>query len=153
MIPNTLENRSLIANVVLVDRAMRHKPEKVSLPSVEVLALVASVVQRGSSFLLPFFYGRARCLQPFWEVLGLPGGGGDDGLCVRHIDLNNCVWGVPLRTFSGRPRIQVRGATRATRGRCCWASTFNLNAALGEARLFGDNAVALVQFLRCKAAV
>ena len=75
--------------------AMPEKPEKFSLPSVEVLALLAQVAQQGSSFFLPSFYGRAKCLRLVWEVLGLPGGG-DDGLCMCHVDLSNCFWSMRL---------------------------------------------------------
>ena len=87
-IPKTLDKCSPIVNLVLVNRAMPKQPEKFSLPSVEVLALLAQVAQQGSSFFLPSFYGRARCLRPVWEVLGLPGVGGDEELCMCHIDLH-----------------------------------------------------------------
>ena len=75
-IPKTLEKCSLMVNMLPVNRSMPEKPEKFSLPSVEVLALLAQVAQQGSSFFLPSFSDRATCLRPVWEVLGLPGGGG-----------------------------------------------------------------------------
>ena len=75
-IPNSLDKFSLIVNLVPVNREMPEKPEKFSLPSVEVLALLAQVAQQGSFFFLPPLYSRARCLRPVSEVLGLPGGGG-----------------------------------------------------------------------------
>ena len=75
-IPKTLEKCSLIVNLVPVNRAMPEKPEKFSLPSVEVFALLAKMAQQGSFFFLPSSYGRARCLQPVWGVLGLREGGG-----------------------------------------------------------------------------
>ena len=74
-IPKTLDKCSLIVNLVPVNREMPEKPEKFSLPSVEVLALLGQVAQQGSSFFPPL-YGRARSLRPVWEVLGLRGGGG-----------------------------------------------------------------------------
>ena len=74
-IPKTLDKCSLIVNLVLVNREMPEKPVKFSLPSLEVLALLAQVAQHSSSFFLPSFYGRARCLRPR-GVLGLPGWGG-----------------------------------------------------------------------------
>ena len=74
-IPKTLDKCSPIVNLVPVNREMPEKPEKFLLPSVEVLALLAQVAQQSSSFFLPPFYSRARCLRPVWEVLGLPGGG------------------------------------------------------------------------------
>ena len=55
-IPKTLDKCSLIVNLVPLNRAMLEKPETFSLPSVEVLALLAQVAQNGSSFLLPSFY-------------------------------------------------------------------------------------------------
>ena len=78
-IPKTLDKYSLIVNLVPVNREMPEKPKKFSLPSVEVLALLAQVVQQGSSFFLPPLYGTARSLGPVWEVLGLPRGGGRRG--------------------------------------------------------------------------
>ena len=66
-----------------------------SLPSVEVLAILAQVARQGSSFFLPPLYGRARSLGPVWEVLGLPGVGGGE-LCMCHIDLSNCFWSLRL---------------------------------------------------------
>ena len=74
--PKTLDKRSLIVNLVPVNREMRGKPEKFSLPSVEVLALLVRWRSRVHRFSYPPFYDRARCLRPVWEVLGLPGGGG-----------------------------------------------------------------------------
>ena len=92
-IPKTLDKCSLVVNLVPVNREMPEKPEKFSLPSVEVLALLAQVAQQGSSFFLPPLYSGARCLRPVWEVLGLSGGGGgDEELCMCHIDLSNCFW-------------------------------------------------------------
>ena len=75
-IPKMLDKCSMIVNLVPVNREMPEKPEKFSLPSVEFLALLAQVAQRGSSFFLPPFHGRARCLRQVWEVPGLLGGGG-----------------------------------------------------------------------------
>ena len=72
--PKTEEKCSLIVNLVPLNEEMRSRPEKFSLPSVEVLALLAQVAQQGSSFFLPSFYARARCLRPVWDVLSLPGG-------------------------------------------------------------------------------
>ena len=72
----------------------------------EVLALLAQEAQQGSSFFLRPFYSRARCLRPVWEVLGLRGGGGDEELCMCHIDLSNCFWSLCLlETFWGAFRI------------------------------------------------
>ena len=82
-IPKTLDKCSLIVNLVPVNRATPEKLEKFSLPSVEVLALLAQVAQQGSSFFLLSFYGRC------W---GSGGGGGDEELCMCHIDLSNCFW-------------------------------------------------------------
>ena len=59
-IPKTLDKCSLIVNLVPVNRALPEKPEKLSLPSVEVLALLAQVAEQGSSFFLPSFYGRVH---------------------------------------------------------------------------------------------
>ena len=86
-ISKTLDKCSVIVNLVPVNREMPEKPEKFSLPCVEVLALLAQVAQQGSSFFLPPLYGRARSLRPICEVLGLPGGGGagDEELCMCHI--------------------------------------------------------------------
>ena len=70
-IPKTEEKCSLIVNLVPLNEEMRSRPEKFSLPSVEVLALLAQVAQQGSSFFLPSFYARARCLRPVWDVLRL----------------------------------------------------------------------------------
>ena len=95
-IPKTLDKCSLIVNLVPVNREMPKKPDIFSLPSLEVLALLAQVAQRGSSFFLPSFYGWARCLRPVWVALGLPGGGGDWELCMCHIELNNCLWSLHL---------------------------------------------------------
>ena len=100
-IPKTEEKCSLIVNLVPLNEQMRSRPEKFSLPSVEVLALLAQVAQQGSSFFLHSFYARARCLRPVWDVLSLPGGGGDE-LCMCHIDLSNCFWSLQLpREFWG----------------------------------------------------
>ena len=44
-IPKTLEKCGLIVSLVPVNRAMPEKPGKFSLPSVEVLALLAQVAQ------------------------------------------------------------------------------------------------------------
>ena len=94
-IPKTLEKCSLIVNLIPVNRVMKEKPEKFSLSSVEVLALLAHVARHGSSFFLPPFNGRARCLRPVWDVLSLPGGGGDNELCMCHVDLS-CLWSLRL---------------------------------------------------------
>ena len=91
-IPKTLDKCSLIVNLVPVNREMAEKPEKFSLPSVEVLALLAQVAQQGSSFFLPPLYSRARCLRPVWEVLGLLGGGGERN-CVCAILTSVIVFG------------------------------------------------------------
>ena len=89
-------------NLVPVNREMPERPEKFLLPSVEVLALLAQVAQQGSSFFLPPLYGRARSLRPVLEVLGLPGGGGDEELCMCHIDPSNCFWSLrPPEAFWG----------------------------------------------------
>ena len=44
-IPKRLDKCSLIVNLVPVNRDMPKKPQKFSLPSVEVLALLAQVAQ------------------------------------------------------------------------------------------------------------
>ena len=54
-IPKTHDKYSLIVNLVPLNREMLEKPEKFSLPSVEVLALLAQVAQQGSSFFSPPF--------------------------------------------------------------------------------------------------
>ena len=59
-IPKTLDKCSLIVNLVPVNRAMPEKPDQFSLPSVEVVALLAQVAEQGSSFFLPSFYGGAH---------------------------------------------------------------------------------------------
>ena len=74
-IPRTLDKCSLIVNLVPINREMPERPQKFSLTSVEVLALLAQVARQGSSSFLPPLYGRARSLRPDWEVLGLPRGG------------------------------------------------------------------------------
>ena len=104
-IPKTEEKCSLIVNLVPLNEEMRSRPEKFSLPSVEVLALLAQVAQQGSSFFLPSFYARARCMRPVWDILSLPGGGGEE-LCMCHIDLSNCFWSLQLpREFWGAFRV------------------------------------------------
>ena len=105
-IPKTLEKCSPIVNLILANRAMRGKLEKFSPPSVEVLALLAQVARQGSSFFLPSFYGRAKCLRPVWDVLSLLGGEGDSELCMCHIDLSNYFWSPRLpEDFWGAFRI------------------------------------------------
>ena len=52
-IPKTFGKCRLIVNMVPVNRKMPEKPEKFSLPFVEVLALLAHVAQHGSSFFSP----------------------------------------------------------------------------------------------------
>ena len=86
----------MIVNLVPLNEEMRSRPEKFCLPSVEVLALLAQVAQQGSSFFLPSFYARARCLRPLWDVLSLLGGEGEGELCMCHIDLSNCFWSLQL---------------------------------------------------------
>ena len=104
-IPKTLDKCSLIVNLVPVNREIPEKPEKFSLPSVEVLALLAQVAQQGSSFFLPPSNNSARCLQPVREVLGLPGGR-DEERCMCHIDLSTCFWSLRLpEVFLGAFRI------------------------------------------------
>ena len=75
-IPKTLEKCNLIVNLVPVNGAMPQKPQKFSLTSVEVFALLAQLAQQGLSFCLRSFHGRAWCLRPVWELLGLLGRGG-----------------------------------------------------------------------------
>ena len=89
-IPQTVAKCSLIVNLKRVQRAMRGKPEKFSLPSVELLALRAKVGRQRSSFLLPLFYGRAKCLRRVLVLLSLPGEDAGSELCMCHIYLNNC---------------------------------------------------------------
>ena len=100
-IPKTLDKCSLIVNLVPVNREMPEKPQKFLLMLVEVLALLAQVAQQGSSFFLPSFYGRAWCLRPVWEVLGLPGGGGGMRSCLCAILTSATVFGrcASLRLF------------------------------------------------------
>ena len=81
-IPKTEEKFSLIVNLVPLNEEMRSRPEKFSLPCVEVLALLAQVAQQGSSFFLPSFSARARCMRPVWDILSLPGGGGMSFACA-----------------------------------------------------------------------
>ena len=65
------------------------------------------MAQQGSSFSLPYVYGRAQCLRPVWEVLGLPGGGGGvEQLCMCRIDPSKCFWSLRLpEAFLGAFRI------------------------------------------------
>ena len=97
-IPKTFDKCSLIVNLLLVNREMPERLEKFSLPSPEVLALLAQVAQQGSS--LPPFYSKARCLRPVWEVMGLPGGGGMRTHVFSNINPSNCSWSLLLpKTF------------------------------------------------------
>ena len=80
-IPKTLDKCSLIVNLVPVNREMPEKPEKFSLPSVEVLALLVQVAQQGSSFPPPPLYIVGPDVSgQFGRCWGSPGGGGGGGV-------------------------------------------------------------------------
>ena len=59
-ISKTEEKCSLIVNLVPLNGEMWSRPEKFSLGSGEVLALLSQVAQQESSFFLPSFHARAR---------------------------------------------------------------------------------------------
>ena len=73
-IPKTLDKCSLIVNLVPVNREMPEKPEKFSLPYVEVLALLAQVAQQGSSFFLPPYIVEPDVSGRFGRCWGSRGG-------------------------------------------------------------------------------
>ena len=73
-IPKTLDKCSLIVNLVPVNREMLEKREKFSLPSVEVLALLAQVAQQGSSFFLPLYIVEPDVSGRFGRCRGSRGG-------------------------------------------------------------------------------
>ena len=114
-IPKTEEKCSLIVNLLPLNEEMRSRPEKFSLPSVEVLALLAQVAQQGSSFFLPSFYARARCMRPVWDVLSLPGGGGMSFACATS------TWAIAFGRYSCRASSGGPFASRMERGGC-WLS-------------------------------
>ena len=112
-VPKMEEKCSLIVNLVPLNEEMRSRPEKFSLPSVEVLALLA---QQGSSFFLPSFNARARCLRPVWDVLSLPGGRGKMNFVCATLT-SPIVFGL----FSCHASSGVPCASRMERGGC-WLS-------------------------------
>ena len=88
-IPKTLDKCSLIVNLVPVNREMPEKPEKFSLPSVEVLALLAQVAQQ--FIVLPTLLLWSRQVPPSG-----PGGAGTS----RGGGVRNCVCAILTSTIA-----------------------------------------------------
>ena len=90
------EKYSLVVNVIPVNRESPQIPESFSLPTVEMLALMAMVAVLGSRFFFsPPRHPRSRVYKDVWDILALPTasrGLGDNGLYMCHIDVSNCFW-------------------------------------------------------------
>ena len=63
------------------------------------------------------------------------------------------LFSMDLDSRSALPPLQPPNQQCAEARAVLWGLKFILNVGIREAHLFGDNAAALVQFLRCKASV